>query len=107
MFKEFISSYGLQIITTVAVSIGGYISFKIKKLCDRYVDNQIKKDVIKTSVNAVEQLYKDIHGDEKKHQAMIYASKVLWQYGIEISEQELGLIVESVVNEINKDKESK
>ena len=104
MFREFISCYGLEIITTVAVAIGGYVSFQVKKLYNKYVDNQVKKDVVRTCVNAVVQLYKDIHGDEKKHQAMIYATKVLWQYGIEVTDQELGLIVESIVNEINKDK---
>lgn len=102
MIQEFINLYGAEIIGALLSGVAGYVALQIKALYKRYADTQIKKDVISTCVKAVEQLYTDIHGDEKKFQAILYANKLLADKGINISEQELGLLIEAAVKEFNQ-----
>ena len=52
-------------------------------------------------VRAVEQIYTELHGDDKLHMAMQRASAILLEYGIEASDYELVSLIEAAVNEFN------
>ena len=101
MLAEFIETYGLSILYTVVTTLAGYIAIVIKNLYKRYADDQIKKDVIKTVVKGIEQLYKDLTGEEKLDFAVDNASEILQNKGITISELELRMLIESAVGEFN------
>ena len=101
MFIEFINEYGLELISLVLTAILGYLGSVAKKLYEKHADNQTKKDVIKTVVQGVEQLYKDMHGDEKLQKAMEAASEMLLEQGITVSEFELHMMIEAAVAEFN------
>lgn len=60
------------------------------------------KEIAKIVVNAVEQTYTQLHGEEKLNVAKIELIKLAKAKGIKISEKELDLIIESSVKEMNK-----
>ena len=102
LFLQFINEYGTQLIYLIVTAIAGYIGIVVKNLYQKYVNDQTKKDVVKTVVQGVEQLYKDLHGEEKLHKALEAASEILHEKGITITEFELEMLIEAAVAEFNK-----
>lgn len=105
IIKSFINEYGMTILYAVITTIAGYIGTRCKAIYERYINTKIKKDVANTVVSAVEQIYKDLHGEEKFNQAVIAASEMLTEKGISATELELRMLIEAAVNEFNKSKE--
>lgn len=101
MLAEFIETYGLSILYAVVTGLASYIALVIKNLYKRYADDQTKKDVIKTVVKGIEQLYKDLTGEEKLDFAVDNASEILQNKGITVSALELRMMIESAVGEFN------
>lgn len=101
MFAQFISEYGTMILYSVITAIAGYIGIVVKNLYEKYVNDQTKKDVVKTVVKGVEQIYKDLHGEEKLNKALDAASEMLGEKGITITEFELKMLIEAAVAEFN------
>lgn len=99
--KDFISAYGSTILYSILTAIAGYLGVVIKNLYTKYINDKTKKDVAETCVKAVEQLYKNLHGDEKLQKALEAASKMLASKGITVSEVELRLLIEASVAEFN------
>ena len=101
MFAEFISQYGMEILYTLVMAVAGYIGLQAKNLYQKYVNDQTKKDVAKTVVRGVEQIYKDLHGEEKLNKALEAASEMLGEKGIHITEFEMKMLIEAAVGEFN------
>lgn len=101
MFLEFVNNYGMEILSTILTALAGYVGIVLKNLYKKYVDDSIKKSVIKTVVQGVEQLYKDLHGEEKLNVALENASEMLAQKKITFTEFELKMLIESAVGEFN------
>ncbi len=101
ILNEFISQYGTVILYTVLTAIAGFIGTQLKKLYEKYITDKTKKDVVKTCVRAVEQLYKDLHGEEKKQKAVESITAMLSEKGITITELEINLLIEATVSEFN------
>ena len=102
MFENFISTYGAEIIMAVLTAIAGYIGIVIKNLYTKYVNDKTKEAVVKTVVQGIEQIYKDLHGEEKLTKALEVASGMLNEKNITISEFELRMMIEASVAEFNK-----
>ena len=100
---NFLNEYGIlsAIITAVASALG----VLAKKLWDKTVGDKIKedtkKDVAKVVVKYVEQVYKDIHGEEKLDKALAAFSEMLSQKGITISDLEMRVYLESALAGFN------
>lgn len=92
----------LQLAGTVLLVIAGVVGYQIKKLYNKYIDNQTKKDIVNSTVEYVEQVYKNIHGEEKLDKALDRASQLLKEAGISISHTELETLIEAAVNGFNK-----
>lgn len=101
MFAEFINQYGLQILYTVITAIAGYIGIVVKNLFTKYVNDKTKVAVAKTAVQFVEQVYKDLHGEEKLNAALSAASEMLAEKNIYVSDLEMRVLIESAVAEFN------
>ena len=99
--NDIIQQYLTQIILTVFLALAAYLGAQAKNLWKKYVNTEIKQNVIRSTVRYIEQVYKDIHGPEKLAQAMAKASEILEGYGITISESELVAMIEATVNEFN------
>ena len=101
IFKDFVSEYGLLIIYTLLTAIAGFIGTQIKKLYKTHINTDRKRKVVETCVKAVEQLYRDLDGAEKLEKAKENIFAMLTQDGIEITELEMDMLIESVVAEFN------
>ena len=99
--KLFISEYGTTILYAVCTAIAGYLGIVVKQLYTKYVNDKTKQAVAKTVVQAVEQIYKDLHGEEKLNKALESASEMLAEKGIAITDLELRMLIEAAVAEFN------
>ena len=101
MFAEFINQYGMEILYAIITAIAGYVGIVIKNLCTKYINDKTKVAVAKTAVQFVEQVYKDLHGEEKLNEALSAASEMLTEKNITISDLELRVLIEAAVAEFN------
>ena len=99
---EIFSAYVLPAIVAVLTALAGYIGTQIKRLYEKYVNDKVKQDVVRTCVKAAEQLYRDLSGPEKLEKAKEGIVEMLNEKGIPISEMEMDLLIESVVQEFNQ-----
>ena len=105
--KMFISEYGTAIAYMIITGIFAYLGVQAKAIVDKYLNDKTKKDVAQTVVRAVEQVYKDLHGDEKLNKALASASEMLAEKGIIVTELEMRMLIEAAVSEFNKAFENK
>ena len=85
MFAEFINMYGMQILYTALTAIAGYIGLALKNVWTKHMNDKTKKEVAKVAVQFVEQVYKDLHGEEKLKEALQAASEMLMEKNISVS----------------------
>lgn len=102
MFVEFINEYGMQILYAVITAVAGYIGIVVKNLVTKYLNDKTKQAVAKTAVQFVEQVYKDLHGEEKLNEALSAASDMLAEKGITATQLELRVLIEAAVAEFNE-----
>ena len=101
MVKEFLSQYGMELVSTVVVAIMGFIGICIKNIIKKLSDDKIKEQVCKTVVKAVEQMYADLTGEERYEKAVESVSEMLEEKGIAVTELEVKMLIESAVKEMN------
>ena len=102
MFLDFINEYGTTILYAILTAVGGYIGIVAKNLYTKYINDKTKENVAKTVVQAVEQIYKDLHGKEKLDVALDSAAEMLEQKGVAVTELELRMLIEAAVGEFNE-----
>ena len=101
MFAEFIDTYAVELMYAAIVAIFGWLGAAAKSLATKYINNKIKKDLAKTVVQFVEQVYKDLHGEEKLNAALTAFSEMLAEKGITITDLEMRMLIEAAVAEFN------
>ena len=102
IFKDFINTYGVSILYAILTAIAGYVGIFLKNYFQKYVNDKTKRDVVRTCVKAVEQIYKNLHGDEKLNKCIEAVSSMLGEKGINITDIEIRMLIEAAVNEMNK-----
>lgn len=101
MFTEFINEYGTTILYTILTAIAGWLGIVVKNMYAKHINTKTKKDIAYTVVLGVEQIYKDLHGEEKLNKALAAASEMLAEEGIKVSDLELKMLIEAAVAEFN------
>ena len=101
LIKNFISDCGVEIMMAVITFVATYLGTYLKKVLKKNLDTKTKQDVAKTCVKAVEQIYKDLHGDEKLQKALVAASDMLQSEKIAVTDIELRMLIEAAVAEFN------
>ena len=101
MLEEFISTYLMEILGTAIVAIAGYIGVVVKNLVTKYLNDKTKRALAKTVVQFVEQVYKELHGEEKLNAALSAFSEMLAEQGITVSDLEMRVLIEAAVAEFN------
>ena len=100
---NFLNEYG--ILSAILTALASALGVLAKKLWDKTVGDKVKedtkKDVAKLVVKYVEQVYKDIHGEEKLDKALEAFSEMLGQKGIAISDLEMRVYLESALAGFN------
>ena len=102
MFLEFINQYGMEILSTIVLAVFSYIGLVLNKLATKYINDKTKEKVAKNAVKFVEQVYKDLHGEEKLTEATDAAVEMLAEKGISVSALEMRVLIEAAVAEFNK-----
>lgn len=100
--KLFISEYGTTILYAILTALAGYVGIVAKRLYTKYVNDKTKQAVAKTVVQAVEQIYTDLHGEEKLNKALEAASEMLAEKGITITDLEMRMLIEAALAEFNR-----
>lgn len=98
--KEFINALIPALMGVLIVIIGyacRYVKVKVGLLCD----TKTKKLIVETGVKAVEQLYKGLGGENKLEKAKDYIITMAHENGINFTDAELNVLIESVVSEFN------
>ena len=103
MMTEFINQYGATIMYAVVVAIAGYFGTVVKNLYTKYINDKTKEAVAKTVVRGVEQIYKDLHGEDKLDKALEAASEMLAEKGISVTNLELRMLIEAAVKKMNEE----
>lgn len=103
-FLNAIQPYLLEVIVAILTGVATYIGTRVKKLYEEKVNTETKEKVVSTVVNAVEQLYKDLKGEEKLNKCIENATEMLNEKGITVTELELRMLIESTVNSFNQAK---
>lgn len=101
--------YITDLIETIVMSLAygavtaimGWLGVKAKQFVERRMNDQTKREVAKVCVGAIEQAYKNMHGEDKFDKAVESCSKLLSEKGISISNDEMTMLIESAVSEFN------
>lgn len=100
---ELLQPYLMEIIVTILTAIATYIGAKIKKIYEEKANDETKRKVVSTVVRAIEQLYKDLNGEEKLEKAQENIVEMLNEKGIMITELEMNMLIEEVCNSFKKE----
>lgn len=101
VINDFVAAYGVTILYTIITAIASYIGLWAKALYAKYMDDNVKRSVVRTAVQAVEQLYRDLSGPAKLDKAIESAVALLSERGIMITDLELRLLIEAAVAEFS------
>lgn len=93
----------VPVLITGLVAVLSYLGVAIKNKVAEKIDTETKKSLVETTVKYIEQVYKDVHGDEKLQIALQKAASLFKEKGIKIGTTELEMMIEEVVNNINKE----
>lgn len=102
MVKEFLTQYGMEMVSTIVIAIMGFIGICIKNVIKKFSDDKTKEQVCKTVVKAVEQMYSDLTGTEKYEKAIENITDMLTEKGISATELEVQMLIESCVKEMKE-----
>ena len=100
--EEIFGAYVLPAIVSLVAAAAAFLGNQLKRLYEKYINDKTKQSVVRTCVKAVEQLYHDLGGPEKLEKAKEGIVEMLNEKGIPISEMEMDLLIESVVQEFNQ-----
>ena len=95
--KNFINQYGDKILYTIIMAIISYLGITLKRILSILYQNKEKKEIVQTSCKATEQLYSNLTSEEKLNKAITNASQMLKEKGIETTNLELRMLIESTV----------
>jgi LL-H family phage holin len=93
----------INLVVTVLVACVGIVTRQVVKyLKGKGLIAQLEnnKELVKIVVNAVEQTYKTLHGEEKLNVAKLEVVKLMNEKKIKISEKEIDLLIEASVKEM-------
>lgn len=102
----------LPILVTALTTIMSYVGLRLKAAYEKHIDTKEKEAVVKNTVQYIEQVFGALKGSEKLEKAKITALDWLNEKGIEISDAELTILIESSVKALKggfygNDKEEK
>lgn len=92
----------LPVLATFLTGLFTYIGTRLKNAYEQKVNTETAKVVVENAVRFVEQVYKDLHGKEKLEKAVEQVSQVLASKGINLSEAEINMLIESAVYGLNE-----
>lgn len=102
MFEYFISHYGTEIIGLILCAIFGCIGNAVKNIYRNYINDGTKQSIARAVVQFVEQVWKEIHGEQKLQKALEIAQDMLAKKKIDFDADEMMVLIEAAVAEFNE-----
>lgn len=101
---EAIQTELINFVIVVITALVGWITQKVTSYLKQkgvIAKLEANKELVRIVVNAIEQTYQHLNGEEKFKVAKIELVKLMNEKKIKISEQEVDILIESVVKEMN------
>lgn len=95
MFGNFVSQYGMELLAAILTFVGSLVGLAVKSILQDAAKDKKKRAVVKTVVEAVHQLYKDLDGEAKYEKAVEGITDMLAEKGITVTELEIKMLIES------------
>lgn len=105
--KEFFTCYSDSLLMLTLTVIFCLLGERFGKLYRASCGDETKKNIAALCVKATEQVFAGYSGETKNDKAREGILSLLAQRGIEISEEELSILIESAVNDLKQRKEEK
>lgn len=99
--KEFVNAYGLTMVYAALTAIAGAVGVWAKGLIERCRNDKTKREVAEICVQAVEQVYRDLHGSEKFQKCAEAMAEMLAQRGVPVTDLEIKLLCEAALAQFN------
>lgn len=101
---EIIGSSLVDTLIAIITAVISYIVLKIKNIYETWANTETKKKIVSATVQYVEQVTKNISitSENKKEKAKTKAIEWLNEKGINISDTELDVLIESAVNSLKE-----
>lgn len=99
--KDMLIQSAMQIVGILLMLGATALGIWAKNLAKKWVNDDTKRQVAKTVVLAVEQMYKGLGGDEKLDKAIDLMCKTLADKNIYITDTEVRTLIESAVAQFN------
>lgn len=90
-----------NIVITIVAAIFGYIGIKLKNFRQNQVNDAEKEAVVRHTVEYIEQVFKDVHGQAKFDACLDKVGKILREKGIPFGKEEIKVLIESAVKSMN------
>ena len=94
--------YGTELLYSIVIAIAGYLGIVAKNLFQKYINDKTKEKIARIAARGVEQMYKELHGEEKLIKALEAAAEMLTDKGITVTDFELRMLIEDAVGEFNE-----
>lgn len=99
---EIVNQILIPVLEAILTIVFSYVAIKIKNYLENKEISEEVKTVINDTVKYVEQVYKDLDGEQKLQNAISNITKLLEEKGITISQEEMRTLIESAVYNINQ-----
>ena len=106
LLNELFGTYLIPAVVTVVGAIASWVGVQLKKLYTEKVNTKEKQEVVQSTVTYIQQVYWDLKGEEKLEKAVETARDWLTSKGINVSDSELKVLIESAVYNMKKGFES-
>lgn len=97
IFDTILNTYLIPALATLISGFITWIGAKIKSKYEEKCNNELINNIVKQAVEFAEQKYKDLKGSEKYEKAVEKAVSVLSSKNINVTEDEIEMLVESAV----------
>lgn len=102
MFNYFVTNYGTQLIGLILCAVFGCIAYAAKQIVRTYLNDETKLGIARTVVRFVEQVWTEIHGQDKLQKALETAEEMLRKKNIPFDADEMMVLIEAAVQEMNE-----
>ena len=102
MFEQFMEQYATELLNYILIGIAGYLGIVAKNLVEKYINDKTKEKIARIAARGVEQMYKELHGEDKLNRALAAAAEMLTEKGITVTDFELRMLIEDAVGEFNE-----
>ena len=102
MFNYFVTNYGTQLIGLILCAVFGCIAYAAKQIARTYLNDETKLSIARTVVRFVEQVWTEIHGQDKLQKALETAEEMLRKKNIPFDADEMMVLIEAAVQEMNE-----